>query len=274
MIAGFFMVLSFLFSWIVWQLIRMSDQKKLVLIRFCEKSFEGLRKGAEGTASITIMLSCIGIIVAVLIQSGLAQKLSFAIVDIAGGNRVFLILLVTGLCILFGMACSTVATYILTVTLAAPVLLNMGTPLLVTHFFVFYVSMMGLITPPVAPCCAVAAGLSQGSFMKICWYSIKIGLPLFILPLAFFNNQPFILFGTGTVTAILLITLGMFALTFSINLPYHNLKSLFKKIIYAVCGLGTLFYPNLSVQYVGAALCALSILFEFYHLKAKSKIPT
>ncbi len=195
MIAGFFMIVSFMISWIVWQFIRKPGQKKLILIRLCEKMFEGLRKGAEGTGSITIMLSCIGIIVAVLIQSGLAQKLSFAVVDIAGGNKVILILLVTGLCILFGMACSTIATYILTVTLAAPVLPNMGVPLLVTHFLVFYVSMMGLITPPVAPCCAVAAGLSQGSFIKICCYSIKFGLPLFVLPLAYFNNQAFILLG-------------------------------------------------------------------------------
>jgi len=273
MIAGFFMIVSFMISWILWQFIRMHGPKKIILVRLCEKMLEGLRKGAEGTASITIMLCCIGIIVAVLIQSGLAQKLSFAIVDLAGGNKLILIFLVTGLCILFGMACSTVATYILTVTLAAPVLLNMGVPLLVTHFFVFYVSMMGLITPPVAPCCAVAAGLSQGSFIKVCWYSIKIGLPLFVLPLAFFNNQPFILFGPGTATAILFITLGMFVLTFSINLPYKNLKSAFKRVIYAAFSLSALFAPNLTVQWVGAVFCAFFLVFEFYQLKAKAYVP-
>jgi len=274
MIAGFFMIVSFLISWIVWQFVRLPGQKKQILVRLCQKMLEGLRKGAEGTASITVMLSCIGIIVAVLIQSGLAQKLSFAIVDMAGGNKVLLILLVTGLCILFGMACSTVATYILTVTLAAPVLLNMGVPLLVTHFFVFYVSMMGLITPPVAPCCAVAAGLSQGSFIKICWYSIRIGLPLFILPLAFFNNQPFILFGSGTATAILIITLGMFVLTFAINLPHQGLTSVLKRILYAACSMGTLFASDFRIQWAGAAICAAAIVFEFYRFQAKAYIPS
>ena len=272
MVAGFFMILSFLATWIILQLFRLSVQEKSTLIVFCEKMLEGLRKGAEGTASITVMLSCIGIIVAVLIQSGLAQKLSFAIVDMAGGNKVLLILLVTGLCILFGMACTTVATYILTVTLAAPVLLDMGVPLLITHFFVFYVSTLGLITPPVAPCCAVASGLAKADFLKICWYSIKIGFPLFILPLGFYNNQAFLLFGSGTFAAILFITLGMFALTFGINLPFQGIQSLLRKMVYAACGLVTIFLPHLTVQYVGLALCALLVLFEFNKLRKQSEV--
>lgn len=269
MVAGFFMIVAFLVVWLLWQLIRLSDQRKFLLISFCEKLLVGVRKGAEGTASITVMLACIGIIVAVLIQSGLAQKLSFAIVDIAGGNKILLILLVTGLCILFGMACSTVATYILTVTLAAPVLLNMGVPLLVTHFFVFYVSMLGLITPPVAPCCAVAAGLAQANFIKICWYSMKIGFPLLILPLAFYNNQSFIIFSGDTLAAILFVTIGMFALTFGINLPYRGFQSFFKKIAYTACGLITIFSPSVSIQYVSLILSASLVAFEFYRLKTK-----
>jgi TRAP transporter 4TM/12TM fusion protein len=272
MVAGFFMIVSFLTIWLIWQLFRLSVQKRFILISFFEKLILGIKRGAEGTASITVMLSCIGIIVAVLIQSGLAQKLSFAIVNIAGGNKILLIFLVTGLCILFGMACSTVATYILTVTLAAPVLLNMGVPLLITHFFVFYVSMLGLITPPVAPCCAVASGLARADFIKICWYSMKIGFPLFILPLAFYNNPSFIIFGTGTVTAVLFITFGMFALTFGINLSYNNFQTLFKKLIYCTFGLVTIFSYNLVIQYISLFICVVFVIFEFYKLRPQSEV--
>jgi TRAP-type uncharacterized transport system fused permease subunit len=168
------------------------------------------------------------------------------------------------------MACTTVATYILTVTLAAPVLLDMGVPLLITHFFVFYVSTLGLITPPVAPCCAVASGLAKADFLKICWYSIKIGFPLLILPLAFYNNQAFLLFGAGTVSTILFVTLGMFAVTFGINLPFQGFPSLLRKIAHAACGLITIFHPNVTVQYVGLALCTLLVLSEFNKLRKQS----
>lgn len=266
MLAGFFMIVTFLVTWVVWQAIRFPNKRELFR-GFAKNFLKGVRTGAETTASITNMLACIGIIVAVLIQTGLAQKLSFAIVEIAGGNKVFLILLTAGLCILFGMAATTVAAYILTVTLAAPVLLDMGMPLLVTHFAVFYFAMLGLITPPVAPCCAVASGIAKDSFLKICWYSIKIGMPLFILPLAFFTHQGIIIHGAGTVAAIFLIGLGMASLTLGINLRYTGFKSLIKRAVYIVVGSLTLFYPHPTAGYVGMALCALILLLEIYRLR-------
>lgn len=266
MLAGFFMIVTFLVLWVVWQAIRLPDKRELFR-RFAENFLKGVRTGAETTASITNMLACIGIIVAVLIQTGLAQKLSFAIVEIAGGNKVFLILLVAGLCILFGMAATTVAAYILTVTLAAPVLLDMGVPLLVTHFAIFYFAMLGLITPPVAPCCAVASGIAQDGFLKICWYAIKIGMPLFILPLAFFVHQNIIIHGAGTMVAIFLIGLGMGGLTLGINLQYTGFKSLIKRAVYIVVGSLTLFYPHPTGGYLGMALCALFLFLELNRLR-------
>jgi len=265
MLAGFIMIFAFLVTWVVWQGIRLPKKRELLKL-FTQNFLKGVRTGAETTASITTMLACIGIIVAVLVQTGLAQKLSFAIVEIAGGNRVALILLAAGLCILFGMAATTVATYILTVTLAAPVLLNMGVPLLVTHFSVFYFAMLGLITPPVAPCCAVASGIAKDSFLKICWYSLKIGLPLFILPLAFFSHPSLIIHGSGTVKAIFFISLGMAGLILGVNLPYNDLKSIIKKVIYGAIGSLTLFYPNQTVGYTCMALCALFLALELYRL--------
>jgi len=271
MLAGFIMIVTFLAVWVVWQGIRLPEKREF-LKRFAQNFLKGVRTGAETTASITAMLACIGIIVAVLIQTGLAQKLSFAVVGIAAGNRVALILLTAGLCILFGMAATTVATYILTVTLAAPVLLDMGFPLLVTHFSVFYFAMLGLITPPVAPCCAVASGIAKDSFLKICWYSLKIGLPLLILPLVFFSHQSIVIHGSGTVGAIFLISLGMAGLILGVNLQYSGLKSFIKRVIYGAVGSLTLFYPNQTVGYIGMALCALFLVLELYRL-SKSPDP-
>ncbi len=266
MLAGFFMTVAYVVMWVVWQAIRLPNKRELFR-GFAGNLLKGLRAGAESTASITNMLACIGIIVAVLIQTGLAQKLSFGIVELAGGNKVYLILLAAGLCIIFGMVASTVASYILTVTLAAPILLGMGVPLLVTHFSIFYFAMLGLITPPVAPCCAVASGIAKDSFLKICWYAIKIGMPLFILPLAFFSHQGIIIHGAGTVTAIFIIALGMASLTLGINLQYTGFKSLVKRALYIMVALLTLFYPHPTVGYLGMALSVLILLFELNRLR-------
>ncbi|MGC8810697.1 MAG: TRAP transporter large permease subunit, partial [bacterium] len=265
MIAGLAMIVAFLITWIICQIIALPKKKELWQ-RFVSNFLKGAKEGAETTVSITTMMACIGIIVAVLVQTGLAQKLSFAIVEIAGGNKVFLILLASGLCILFGMAVSTVAAYILTVTLVAPVLANMGVPPLITHFSVFYFAMLGLITPPVAPCCAVASGIAKESFLKICWYSLKIGLPLFIIPLTFFAQEAIILHGKNTLPAFFIIGIGMAAICLGINLAYSGVKSIIKRTIYVACGGLTLFYPNGQINHLGMVLCASFLFFEIYKL--------
>jgi TRAP-type uncharacterized transport system fused permease subunit len=269
MVAGFFMIVAFVVMEFVWKIISGPINKKL-LSEFVKNLLKGARAGAQSSASITNMLACIGIIVSVLIQTGLAQKLSFGIIDIAGDSKVLLILLTSALSILFGMTATTVAAYILTVTLAAPILLDMGIPLLVTHFSVFYLAMFGLVTPPVAPCCAVASGIAKDSFLKICWYSLKIGFPLLMLPISFFVHPAIILHGAGTVTAIFIITLGMGSMTLGANLAYTGLKSGIKKAIYIMVALITLLYPQPIMGFSGAALSAIIIVYELRRLRKGS----
>lgn len=265
MIAGCAMIFAFLIAWIISQLVGLPAKKKIIQ-KFTSNFLRGAKEGAETTASITTMMACIGIIVAVLVQTGLAQKLSFAIVEMAGGNKIILILLAAGLCILFGMAVSTVAAYILTVTLVAPVLANMGVPPLVTHFSIFYFAMMGLITPPVAPCCAVASGIAKESFLKICWYSLKIGCPLFIIPLTFFFQEPLIIQSQKTFLTFFMVGIGMTAITLGINLRYSGLGSMGRRILYMGTGIFMVLYPKNQLTYLGIILCSLFLFTEIFWL--------
>jgi TRAP transporter 4TM/12TM fusion protein len=267
MLAGFFMIAAYLVVWVICQAVRL--QKKLDPGEGFGRNFlKGAVSGAETTAAITTMLACIGVIVAVLVQTGLAQKLSFAIVEIAGGNREVLILLVEGLCILFGMLATTVAAYILTVTLAAPVLLDMGIPLLVTHFSVFYFAMIGLITPPVAPCCAVASGIARAGFLHICWYSMKIGVALVLLPFVFFYHPDIILLSSKTIKEFFTAGLGMSAMILGLNLHYRGLTGIFRRIIYFAAGAMAVFLRPTG-GYVGIALCGFFLVWELYRLRDK-----
>jgi TRAP-type uncharacterized transport system fused permease subunit len=267
MLAGFFMIVAFLGVWGICQAVRL-EKKQDPGEGFGRNFVKGAVSGAETTAAITTMLACIGVIVAVLVQTGLAQKLSFAIIEIAGGNREVLILLVGGLCILFGMVATTVASYILTVTLAAPVLLDMGIPLLVTHFAVFYFAMIGLITPPVAPCCAVASGIARAGFLEICGYSIKIGIALVLLPFVFFYHPDIILLGPKTIKEFFTIGLGMSAMILGLNLPYRGLKGIFRRTIYFAAG-GMAVFPQPTGGYLGMGLCGFFLVWELYRLRHK-----
>lgn len=266
MLAGFFMIMAYLVAWLIVQGISLEKKRELGKL-FGRYFLKSVVRGAETTAAITTMLACIGIIVAVLIQTGLAQKLSFAVVEIAGGNRAILILLVGGLCILFGMVATTVGAYILTVTLAAPILLDMGIPLLVTHYAVFYFAMMGLITPPVAPCCAVASGIAKAGFLEICWHSIKIGISLLLFPFVFFYHPDIIILGWNTVKEFFMIGLGMSGIVLGLNLQYRDFKGILRRIIYIAAGLMALF-PQPTIGYLGMALCGFFLGWELYFISS------
>ncbi|MBP0575231.1 TRAP transporter large permease subunit, partial [Mycobacterium tuberculosis] len=71
---------------------------------------------------------------------------------------------------------------IITASLAAPILLNLGIPLIVSHMFVFYFGIMADLTPPVALAAFAAAPMAQESGFKIGLQAVRIALPGFIIP--------------------------------------------------------------------------------------------
>ena len=81
---------------------------------FIRSLFTGICRTAPSVASIGIVGACMGLIVRVLTATGLGPKLSAGIVDISGGSLPLLLLLTMLLTLLFGMAVSTIAVYILT----------------------------------------------------------------------------------------------------------------------------------------------------------------
>lgn len=265
MLAGFFMIIAFLVTWIFWQAVSSEDRVNLPKLLW-EKFLDGARRGAETSASIIAMLGCIGMIVAVLVQTGLAQKLSFAMIELSGGNMVILVLLVGILCVFLGMTVTTVGAYILTVTLAAPTLLQSGVPPLITHFAVFYFAMLGAITPPVGPACLIASGIARENFLRISWDALKIGISLVLLPFAFFTHPALILHSLNTVGAFFLVGVAILCVSLGFNLSYGGAKGYLIRFIYVFVGMLTLYYPSVIVQYVCVALSVVFLILEFRKL--------
>lgn len=68
---------------------------------------------------------------------GLGFRLSGIIVDAAEGSIVFLSILVMASSFVLGMGMPTVAAYILTITLVAPALVDVGVTPITAHFLSF-----------------------------------------------------------------------------------------------------------------------------------------
>jgi TRAP transporter 4TM/12TM fusion protein len=182
---------------------------RLTLANYGRGLQRGIIGGAQIAATTGVMLATIMIVVSVLTVSGLGVKLSMGLVYLAGGSLFWLSILSAIVCIVFGMGVSATAAYILTIVIAAPAFLKLGVKPLNAHFFVFYFSILSAITPPVAIAAVVASRIAGAPYFALCLESIKIGLPLFILP-AIFIMYPDILALNWNTLKIAPITMGAF----------------------------------------------------------------
>jgi TRAP-type uncharacterized transport system fused permease subunit len=80
------------------------------------------------------------------------------------------------------MGIPTIPNYIITSAIAAPALLKLGVPLLVSHMFVFYFGIMADLTPPVALAAFAAASIAKASPMRIGWKATHIAIAGFVIP--------------------------------------------------------------------------------------------
>lgn len=143
--------------------------------------YDGARRGAQ----VAVIVAAIGVLVDILVVTGFPQKLSFAMLEMAGDSLWLLLLIAAGSCLAFGLGMPTSAAYILVALLAAPALVNAGVPLLAAHMFVFFFANVSAITPPVAISCLVAAKIADANFMRTSLIALRLGLPGFILPFLF-----------------------------------------------------------------------------------------
>ncbi len=154
---------------------------------------DALVSGAKSTVSVAVACACVGIIVGVCGQTGFALNVAHAIIAI-GRSSLFLTLLFTMVtCMILGMGLPSIPSYLITATIAAPALVELGQPAIVAHMFCFYFAMFANLTPPVALAAFAAAGLSGGSPMKTGWQSVKLALAGFIVPFMFVYNPQLLL---------------------------------------------------------------------------------
>lgn len=146
---------------------------------------DGLISGMETSAKIGVIGAAIGIVVAVIDITAIAQRVGLVLLEISGGNFELLLLLTAGLAIVLGMGAPPVAAYLITVLILAPAIIDFGVPELQAHFFVFYFAILSYITPPIAIGVAIASNLADSDFMVSCKEAVKMGLPLYVLPFTF-----------------------------------------------------------------------------------------
>ncbi|MCI7796710.1 MAG: TRAP transporter permease, partial [Lachnospiraceae bacterium] len=127
---------------------------------------------AKSTVSVAIACACVGIIVGSCSITGFALNMANTIISIGGKSLMFTLVFTMVTCMILGMGLPSIPSYIITSTIAAPALVQLGIPALVAHMFCFYFAMFANLTPPVALAAFAAAGIAGGSPMKTGWASV------------------------------------------------------------------------------------------------------
>lgn len=209
----------------------------------------GLRTGAVRMTPITIVLAAMGIIITAFGITGTGYRLSLSIVDISGGNILLLLFLVMISAIVLGMGMPTVAAYLLTITLVAPAMTEVGFARLTAHFFVFYFAMLASLTPPIALGPAVTSQIAESDFIDVAVRSVFIGIPLFLLPYIFAFNESLLIFdGMETVKAFVLALIGLTLISYGLHSSLSIVKGWQQRAAKGgmiVVGLVVIFLPSL-----------------------------
>lgn len=192
---------SALLSRLAASLLGRGDAPGATLRAFGRVLWTGFADGGKGLVMIAVLLGCAGILTSILSASGLGSKVSSELIAIAGDSLLVALVLSAVLCILLGMDVPTTASYVLTASVAAPLLAKLGLPPLTAHLFIFYFAILSAITPPVCASVYAAAAIARERFWSVARYAMLIAGAVYVIPFMLVYRPGLVLQGDATAIA-------------------------------------------------------------------------
>ncbi|RDI57117.1 TRAP transporter permease [Microvirga subterranea] len=143
---------------------------------------DALADGARQALPVGLACAVVGIVIGTMTLTGIGTIFGNWVVSIGRDSLILSLVLTMFVSLVLGMGIPTIPNYIITSSLAAPALLTLGVPLIVSHMFVFYFGIMADLTPPVALAAFAAAPIAKASGFKIGFQALRIALPGFVIP--------------------------------------------------------------------------------------------
>jgi len=229
-----------------------------------KKIWEALEEGARNTISVAIACAVVGLIVGICTLTGFGAKIAGSIISWSGGNLLLTLIFTMIACIVLGLGMPSIPAYILTATMAAPALSQMGIPILVSHFFVFYFAMMANVTPPVALAAFAAAGISGGDINKTGYEAFKLASAGFLIPYMFVLSPSLLGLNTDFFHILLVFLtaiIGVIALASAIEGYLVRQTNISTRLILFLAAL-SLIKPGGITDLIGVSLFSIVLIFQ------------
>lgn len=241
-------------------------------------SLEKLKKIVEasvnGAKPVAIACGVVGIIIGVVMGSGLGFRMSAVLINISGGNMVILLVLTMLVSLILGMGVPTTAAYLMLALLVAPALKEMSVLPMAAHLFIFYFGIISNVTPPVALAAYAAAGVARCNPTKTGIFAFKLSLSGFILPFMFVYNPVLLMEGSPIeiIQSLATALLGIYSLSAALEkfIFKWNINQIERIVLFASALL--LIVPGTVTDLAGFAVLAVIFLLKTAAEKRSSNV--
>ncbi|AZT98494.1 TRAP transporter permease [Brevibacterium aurantiacum] len=209
--------------------------------------------GARTALPVIAACATAGIVAGTVTVTGLGGQLGKGLVDLAGGNFFIVLFMVMIACLVLGMGLPTTANYVVTATIAAPILYNnFDVPLIAAHMFVFFFGILADITPPVCLAAYAGAGIAGANPMRAGVTALRIAIAGFLIPYVFILEPAILLQGSwqDTVLALVTVIVGMCGVAAGMAGYFFGSANAIERLLLVVGGIA-LVYPSLWISVAG-----------------------
>ncbi len=230
---------------------------------------DGLIKGARGALGVIIACASAGMIIGIVTKTGVGLKLASALVTVASGNFMLLLFCTMLTSLLLGMGVPTTANYVITSTIAAPALIQLGVPILAAHMFVFYFGIIADITPPVALAAYAGSAISGGDPLKTGINASKLGIAAFIIPYVFVLSPQILGIGAtigGITFTTITALIGMTGISGAMIGQFYTKANAIERLALLAGGL-CLIDPHVLTDIVGVAILAAVFTLQYFRIR-------
>ncbi len=238
-----------------------------------KRLLEALAAGGQGMITVAAACGVAGIVAGLISSTGLAFMLFNGIITLAGNHIIIALFLTMLCCIVLGMGVPTTANYCIMAATCAPILVQMGVPMIAAHFFVFYFGIVADLTPPVALAAYAGAAIAQANPMKTAITSTKLAIGAFIVPYVFALNPAMLFINTNAGEVVLICitsVIGIFCVSAALQAYLFDHMPWYQRIPSIIGGL-LLIYPGIVTDVIGLSLAAIVVLIQVITKKRHAK---
>ena len=150
-----------------------------------QRLLQALADGGVSAAQIMLAVGVIGIVLAVVNETGVAIRFATSIASAGEESLILALILAMFGALILGMGLPTLPAYLIIAIMIAPAIIKAGVLPLAAHMFVLYFAVYSSIVPPIAYGCYVAAPIAGGNPLQTSFVALRISVVGLLVPYVF-----------------------------------------------------------------------------------------